>query len=386
MTKQHLIKRILKYFLGVVVFLVLVVIFLWQNPHFLVQAFFGVVADSVEIASQQSYSPRETDEKTTTIVAAANLFLTSLNDKQKQAVMYAFDDNEQRVNWSNLPADLVPRGGLKLGQLTKEQRGHLDALFAEFMSDKGVQKINYQLVAEDTSPPSLMLKMRTKDLMIKHRTQGFYVTFLGEPSASLPWMFQFGGHHLGINITVYGVDLSFSPMLTGGGPLHINHDGREIFLTEEETEAAQTFLDSLTDEQKKIAVRGTKAVDWLLGPGKFGTVIEPEGIKGSSLTDAQKQLLLNIINARLDYINDDDRAAIMTTIIAELDDTYFGWWGEQGRLGFAYYRITAPSLVLEYSPQDDDNDSPTDDHAHNMYRNPKNDYGSAWLGEDHTDK
>ncbi|MGI9250281.1 MAG: DUF3500 domain-containing protein [Pseudohongiellaceae bacterium] len=369
MSKQNSIKRILKYSLAMVVALALFTFALLQNPRFLTQIFFGTAANAVELALQDSYSPRETDEKTTAIAVATNLFLNSLSEQQRQTAMYGFDDNTQRANWSNLPEGMVPRGGLKLGELSEEQRGLMDGLLGEFMSDKGVQNTNYQLAAENTLSPNRRLKFGT---------QHYYVAFLGEPSASEPWMFQFGGHHIAINITIYGADLTFSPMLTGGQPLHISYDGEDIFITEEETMAAQAFLDSLTADQKRIAVRGTEAIDLLLGPGKYGTVIAPEGIKGSDLTEAQKQMLISVISARLDFINADDNAAAMATVVAELDDTYFGWWGEQGTLGAAYFRITAPSMVLEYSPQGRNVASATD-HAHSMYRDPQNDYGSAWI-------
>ena len=45
-------------------------------------------------------------------------------------------------------------------------------------------------------------------------------------------------------------------------------------------------------------------------------------------------------------------------------------------LGAAYFRVTGPSLVLEYAPQDDEG---VVDHAHGMYRELDNDYGSAWI-------
>lgn len=346
-----------------------IVIVLLQYPRIFTQIFFGEVSDSFNMVVHDSYPPRETDEKTIAIVAASKAFIDSLDIKQAQTVMYAFKDNEQRVNWSNLPESMIPRGGLKLGQLNQEQRGLLDTLLGEILSEKGAQNIDYQLAAEDT---------------LKYKTDHFYVAILGEPSTSLPWMFQFGGHHLAINVTIYGSDAAFSPMLTGGRPLHIRHNGREIFITEEETAAAQAFLDSLTEEQEKIAVQSMETIDLMLGPGKYGTVVAPEGIKGSELTDAQKDLLLTVIKSRLDFINDDDNAAIMTTVKTELEDTYFGWWGRKNKLGFAYFRITAPSMVLEYSPQDNSNASATD-HVHNMYRNPKNDYGSAWLEVERAD-
>lgn len=91
----------------------------------------------------------------------------------------------------------------------------------------------------------------------------------------------------------------------------------------------------------------------------------------------QKARLLDVIIARLRFINDDDFAAKMETVAAEIDDTYFGWWGPQGALGTAYFRVTGPSLVLEYAPQ---NGIDGPGHAHSIYRNPRNDYGSAWIG------
>ena len=91
----------------------------------------------------------------------------------------------------------------------------------------------------------------------------------------------------------------------------------------------------------------------------------------------QRTLLLYVIEARLGFMNNDDHAEKMKTVVAEIEDTYFGWWGRQGVPGAAYFRVTSPSLVLEYAPQ---NGEGTAGHAHSMYRELDNDYGSAWIG------
>ena len=192
-------------------------------------------------------------------------------------------------------------------------------------------------------------------------------------------MLQFGGHHLALNVTAVGPDISFSPMLTGGQPLNITFNGEETFITRQETEAAQAFLDSLTDEQRKTAIRGDRPINLLLGPGSYGTVVAPEGIRGADLSADQKTLLVDVIEARIGFMNDDSHAARLETVMRELDDTYFAWWGPVGTLGAAYFRVTAPSLVMEYSPQSRGGD-PTD-HAHNIYRDPTNDYGMRWVGQ-----
>lgn len=332
--------------------------------------FFGVNTKPVEIPIKKVFPDKQTSPKTQAIVTKANHFLSSLDEEQKQAVLYSFSDNNQRSNWSNFPEGMIPRGGLKLGKLSVKQRSLLDELLAEIMSEQGMQNIAYQLHAEDTFERSAMLK---------YGTEFFYVAMLGKPSETQPWMFQFGGHHLAFNVTIYGKDASFSPMLTGGQPLNIKYQGKEIFITKDETQAAQNLLSSLTETQKKLAIRSDKPIDLLLGPGEYGTVVAPEGIKGSALSEAQKQLLLALIQTRLGFMNHNHYEAKLSTILAELDETYFGWWGVQNKLGFAYFRVTSPSMVLEYSPQDDEGESITD-HAHSIYRNPKNDYGAAWVG------
>ena len=190
---------------------------------------------------------------------------------------------------------MVKRGGLKLESLSQKQRGNLDKLIAKIMSKKGVEIIKQQMLAEDTIP---------KNFINKYGTKYFYVAFLGLPSENYPWMFQFGGHHLGINVTIYGDDISFSPMLTGAQPAHIQYDGKNIFITQDEFLACRIFMNSLNQGQKKIAIRSDEVIGLQYGPGKYGKLFSPEGIKGSELTENQKQLLINLIDTRINLINE----------------------------------------------------------------------------------
>jgi len=48
------------------------------------------------------------------MVTAANKFLSSLDDNQRQTVLFAYDDQQQRQRWSNLPVSFVRRGGVSL--------------------------------------------------------------------------------------------------------------------------------------------------------------------------------------------------------------------------------------------------------------------------------
>jgi hypothetical protein len=56
------------------------------------------------------------------IVIAANKFLSTLDDAQRRGVVFAFDDQQQRVRWSNLPTTFVPRGGMSLKEMNDAQQ------------------------------------------------------------------------------------------------------------------------------------------------------------------------------------------------------------------------------------------------------------------------
>ena len=364
-------KRVLIYFLSTVIVIVATLVYLLFRPDIGARVFFGVDPSPVEMSLKHTYDVPAADKKTVAIVAAARLFLDSLDDGQRQAATYRFTDNAQRSNWSNFPEGMVPRGGVKLGVLAESQRANLDKLLGQLLSEYGVKHVTHQLAAEDLLIPEGLFAT------MKYGSEYFYAAFLGEPSTTEPWMFQFGGHHLAINATVFGPHVSFSPMLTGGQPLRLHLDGDDIFIVQREAAAAQAFMDSLTDEQQGQAVRAEQPIDLLLGPGKYGATAAPEGIKGSELTARQRTLLLDVIEARLGFMNNDDYVENMKTVVAEIEDTYFGWWGRQGVLGAAYFRVTSPSMVIEYAVQDGED---TVDHAHSMYRELDNDYGAAWIG------
>ncbi|NVO25700.1 DUF3500 domain-containing protein [Donghicola sp. B5-SW-15] len=223
----------------------------------------------VEITLKSDFEVPPADDQTKAITTAAKAFLDSLTEEQRAATLFAFTDNTQRSNWSNFPDGPVVRKGVMRGDLTDTQLEALNTLLRTVMSEEGYQNVVYQLAAEDSlgngfGGPNF-------------GDEFYYASFLGTPAEDAPWMFQFGGHHLAINVTIFGPDLTFSPMLTGGEPLRIDVDDQTINITEKETVAAQAFLDSLNAVQKADAIRGRKPINLLLGPGAFGTTLAPRG-------------------------------------------------------------------------------------------------------------
>jgi hypothetical protein len=125
-------------------------------------------------------------------------------------------------------------------------------------------------------------------------------------------------------------------------------------------------------------VLGSSYIDLLYGPGEDDKEPVYEGVQGSKLTDAQQKLLLTLIGDYTGLANDGAAETHLAEIEATLDDTYFCWYGPTTDTGDAYFRVTGPRVIIEYSPQSMGGSAA--DHIHGIYRDPKNDYGAAITG------
>lgn len=360
------------------------------------------------------YSPLLAQTKTAEIVRAADTFLGTLSPEQRQKVMYAFDDAEQRARWSNFPTGFVQRGGISLKQMSAAQRGAAMKLLATVLSPMGLEKVNEIREADDdfkangsrrgpggrSGPPPMgpppggqsgppppgagpggpgtrpggPPPFSSEDMFGSNL---YYISFLGKPSTTSPWMLQFGGHHLALNITIAGSKGVLTPTLTGAQPATFKLNGKTIRPIGRESDKALALLRSLDEQQRRQAVLNYTVPDLVLGPGQDGKKIVPEGLKASAMTPSQQAMLLDLIAEWASIMNEASASARMEEMKADLNETWFAWSGpETGEAGnniTAYYRVQGPHLVIEYAPQ---HDEPAN-HVHTIYRDPTNDYGSA---------
>jgi hypothetical protein len=318
----------------------------------------------------------------TTIVAAAEAFLATLDERQKSKVLFGFDDEKQRKRWSNLPVSFVPRGGLSLGELSQEQKTAALAILSSALSESGYKKVLEIMEGDERlrvqsgnrqAPSGLPSSMFGKDL--------YYVSILGKPSAKEPWMIQFGGHHLALNLTLAGSFGILTPSLTGVQPALYTENGRAVRPLGPENDKAFALLESLDEGERAQAILKFRVADLVLGPGHDGETIEAEGLKASAMNEEQRAMLLDLIAQWAGIARDDFAKARMEEIKAGLDSTWFAWSGptthESGKNGTAYYRIQGPKVVIEFAPQPLGGDRTM--HLHTMYRDPTNDYGRSIL-------
>jgi hypothetical protein len=209
----------------------------------------------------------------------------------------------------------------------------------------------------------------------------YYISFLGTPSEKNPWMLQFGGHHLALNITMAGERGILTPTLTGAQPALYTLNGKTVRPLGEESDKALALLNALDENQRKQAILSYRLVDLVLGPGQDGKTIQPEGLKATAMNEKQRAMMLDVISEWAGIVHESEATTRMAELKADINETWFAWSGPAtaapGSNIKAYYRIQGPHVVIEYAPQELGGDPAL--HVHTMYRDPTNDYGRKFI-------
>ncbi len=335
---------------------------------------FAAVFVALQLGSYSSAKPSEPTPASivANVVEAAENLLDSLDESQQEQILYDFDDKEQRERWSNLPTSMVKRGGIPWADLDDTQQQALLQLIKTTLSEAG-----YRQVIENVDGDEYLREHGGRADFGWHE---FYISLLGKPSTSEPWMWQFGGHHLAINATIVGDRITLAPTLTGGQPMEYQVDGNQVRQMAEEQDQAFELIGSLTPEQLRQTVLADRHTKMIFGPGKDGVKPKQEGISASALNESQRKLLLQLIGSRVRMLNDVHAKLRMNRIENDLGDTWFAWFGPTTPGSAATYRIQGPTVLIEYAPQRMGKDAT--DHVHAMYRDPTNDYGAGLIAKE----
>jgi hypothetical protein len=309
---------------------------------------------------------------TARIVDAARALLATLDEAGRAKIQFSFD-SPQKARWSNLPTGIFERGSLRLGDLTPSQRAAVTSLLTTAFSPDGYRKI-VEIVGGDEflrrapggPPPGGRVKFGEDE---------YYLAFVGVPSVDAPWMLQFGGHHLAINLTLAGREATLAPSHTAAQPATYSFEGRTIRPLADENDRAFALMATLDAAQRSQAILPFTVADLVLGPGQDGRTIQPEGLRASALSAPQQAMLLDLVREWAGIATDALAAPRMDEIRANLAQTWFAWSGPTTPGSAAYFRIQGPTLVIEYAPQRGV------DHVHTIYRDPTNDYGARFARE-----
>ena len=307
-------------------------------------------------------------ENVVAIAAGANAFLNLLTESERSSIVYALDD-PKRSNWSNLPAGLVrfDRNGIRIGDLNNDQTTALHEFLALSLSADGYRTV-MEVVGADG-----VLAQSSNSRRLRFGADNYWLAFFGQPSATEPWGWQFGGHHLAFNVAVGAEHLTMSPTFIGVEPATYATGSQTSAPLEEELQAGLMLINSLAEDQQNASKVRRRPQETYTGAGKDGVIPNFEGSRVSIWSPGQQQSLLETVALWVGMMPNHSASLRLAEIESDLDETYFAWNGNLDGSGSIYYRIQGPQLIIEFSTQG--RVAASGGHYHSVYRDPTNEYG-----------
>lgn len=298
-------------------------------------------------------------ESVSDVVTKALAFKALLTSTQQATLEQTYTTPLAR-RWSNLPCGSSCRNGIQFSSLNATQ---LAAALEVIKAAMGT-------VANEGSDEFNQVRLADTYLGANGGGSGYsegiyFLSFLNTPSTSGVWMLQFGGHHYGANIAYnQGHVVGTTPQFEALEPLSFTSNGTTYTPLAQERDALATMLASLNSTQLASAKLSTTFSDTTMTPGESnggnGTFPTTKvGLAVSTLSEAQKQLVLAAMKPWVQDMDNTVAASLLKIYQAELDGTYLAFTGN-GVAGDAssflvsntnYARLDGPSVWVEFACQ-----------------------------------
>jgi hypothetical protein len=321
------------------------------------------------VISSVTASPRTAAQ----MAAAANRFLASLSAEQRAEAAFPFA-TDQRQQWDFTPdARGFTRKGLTIKAMTAPQRKLAHDLLRTGLSERG-----YLTVTNIIELETILRVLENNPVM--RDPERYHVSIFGTPSERGAWAWRVEGHHISLNFTlVNGSAVATSPSFFGANPALVREGpkkGQRVLALLEDS--ARALATSLTPAQREAGMLGAQPPnDLLTGHAAQVSPLKPAGIAASALTEAQRTLLVNVLDAYAGAMEPDLAAERMRRIRASgLDNVAFAWMGDIAVGRRHYYRVQGPTFLVEY-----DNTQGNGNHIHSVWRDFNGDFGRDLLRE-----
>jgi hypothetical protein len=323
------------------------------------------------------FGVQKTGVATQSIREAAEAFLGSLNFQQRATTVFPVDTDQWR-KWSNIHPTLM-RHGTPLFEMNDVQRDRAFALLRESLSQRGFEEaLDIMHLNETVQEMTGRLSEYGEDL--------YWLSIMGNPSATEPWGWQWDGHHLNINYFVLGDQVVMTPNFLGAEPVHATigkYAGLRVFKDDEDFGLALARTLSESQRSKTVIAPETAGEDFTTA-FRDNLVLDYAGIRFNELSDAQHELLVNLVGYHVGRIRDGHARIKIDEVKRHLVDTYFCWMGGMEDESTFYYRVQSPVIIVEFDHQRGiafrEHTKPYKDHIHVIVRTPNgNDYGKDLL-------
>ena len=303
-------------------------------------------------------------------------FLDTLDDDQRAQATMGFDD-KRRVDWHFIPKK--SRKGLQLREMNDQQKKAAHALLKTTLSEVGYNKSTTIMQLEDI----LHELQGRKETPWKRDSLRYYFTIFGEPKAKGKWGLSIEGHHLSLNFVVEdGQVTSHTPAFFATNPALVKADhgvppkkGTRVLADEELL--AFKLVNSLSDEQKKVAILSDKAPREIRAAGAAQPPKSaPAGLAFTKMTQQQKQTLRALLQAYNENMPRDVAAKVRAEIrAAGVGKIHFAWAGATTEGIGHYYRVQGPTFLIEFVNTQPDGAGNPANHVHAVWRSMKGDFG-----------
>jgi hypothetical protein len=250
-----------------------------------------------------------------------------------------------------------------------EQRHLADVLVSTGLSKAGYFKAKTIMSLED------ILRIQEKDQEGRRDPYRYHFSIYGKPSVDGMWGWRLEGHHVSLHFTLKGGKLvSSSPTFFGANPHEVLDGPRKgLRALPGEEDLAFELVGMLDQKQRTKAIVSAQAPKDILTAFDLRAKLEnqPTGLPASEMNAKQVAKLMALIEEYANNIPSEFAAKrIATAKSTAKDKLFFAWAGATERDKGDYYRIQAPTFLIEY-----DNTQNNANHTHTVWRDYENDFG-----------
>ena len=299
---------------------------------------------------------------------AANAFLASLEPEQKAKATFEFKDDE-RLNFHFIPRE---RKGLPLHMMSPMQQHLASALLSAGLSQSGYIKATSIMSLED------VLRIMEKDDGRRRNPDGYFFSIFGTPSDKGTWGYRVEGHHMAQNWTIVNGKVADSPSFFGTNPALIKQGPRTgLRVLAREEDLGRDLLMGLDEKQRGTAIVDKTAYKDILTAADRKAALkgQPSGLPASKMNAKQFAMLTSIVEEYANNMPAEQAAQRMAAFKKAGKNLFFAWAGVAEKGGPHYYRVQAPTFLIEY-----DNTQNDANHVHSVWRDYNGDFGLDLLG------
>ncbi|HSM76400.1 MAG TPA: DUF3500 domain-containing protein [Bryobacteraceae bacterium] len=297
----------------------------------------------------------------------ANRFLAALDEAQRAKAVFPFDSDE-RMDWHFIPKE---RKGLPLREMQPYQKHLASALLSAGLSQAGYIKAVTIMSLED------VLRIMEKDSGEHRNPEKYYFSIFGTPSGTAPWGYRVEGHHVSQNYTIVNGQVTDGPSFFGSNPAEVRQGPRKGLRTlAREDDLGLDLMRSLDLPLRKIAIVDPVAYKDILTAASRQAALsgQPSGLPAARMNAKQFDALMALAHEYAVNVPGSLADRRKQQIARAGKDIHFAWSGGINAGDARYYRVQAPSFLIEF---DDTQDAAN--HIHSVWRDFNGDFGADLL-------